>query len=861
MSEDAGVEIGLIHGSETPGRDEICLADTAARLAIAQINARGGVLGRELIPVPIALADDSASTIEQARDAIGKYRLHTLFMSGDASARRSLIETCRTEHAEVLLWFPSPHEGLEQDRLTIYCGSSPNQRIGSVLQWCRAENLQRIFLLNCRELRSQVYDHIIRAMTDEYDLRLLDSSELEATPDARAGIQQQIRRARPDIVIDTLPADLQAAFHAAGDGNAAADQHHPTYLSLFPAAERYSPQPAGHLACSCFFAQAHQGGDSQALQALGQAGISAEEISETVLKAYYQIHMWHELVEHTQSLQAATLHAAACDRQFGAGAGGIRLSNRHHAYASTLIARKNAQGRYEQIWRTAARLPPQPWLGLEAAEPRVQRRLARLLTSLPTTISQSLQTDHAVQARQLRRSIDALEEEIRRREALETRLQYDAHFDTLTGLPNQRKFLADLRRRRDEAPEPIELACCFLNLDGFKAINARHGEELGDRALRKLAQRLAVFLPPHSHLARWAGDEFVFVLNAPTDCAAILDAAIATLTAPLVLDGNRLTVGASIGASRCQFGIGQEPERLVRQAAHAMYSAKRAGGDRVQWFDHELEASLVLNAQKRLDIRQAIQSNRLRLYYQPKVDMPRARIVGVEALVRCIGRSEDELISPGDFLPFIAGSTVQQELDWWVLETAMRQASLWRKLPGELPISVNINAATLMQENFVSRMTQLAAQYALPAGRMELEILESSEIADLNNINQVIRAAHKAGFHFALDDCGAGYSSLAFIRWLEVDELKIDQSFIRNMLNDREDSKLVKGLIALAAAFDRRIIAEGVETVELGSELIKLGCDRAQGFGIARPMPADQFENWQKNYRFPSAWTALAKTR
>ncbi|WP_296800839.1 EAL domain-containing protein, partial [Thiolapillus sp.] len=257
-------------------------------------------------------------------------------------------------------------------------------------------------------------------------------------------------------------------------------------------------------------------------------------------------------------------------------------------------------------------------------------------------------------------------------------------------------------------------------------------------------------------------------------------------------------------------------------------------------------------------IAEAIEKEELQLFYQPKVDMVRGRIFGAEALVRW-QHPEQGLLPPNMFLPLIEGHRLQYALDWWVLRTAIRQAALWHADGLDLVVGINVSPSTIQYPDFTSQLMQLVDEENISTDLIELEIVESDAIDDLDAVSAVIHQCEDVGVHFALDDYGTGYSSLTYIRRLPVQTLKIDQIFVKDILTDQDDLNIVEGVIGLARAFGREMIAEGVENTEIGVRLLELGCNCAQGYGIAKPMPFTEIPAWVRQYRFPSEWIEVAK--
>jgi len=440
-------------------------------------------------------------------------------------------------------------------------------------------------------------------------------------------------------------------------------------------------------------------------------------------------------------------------------------------------------------------------------------------------------------------------------------LEHIAHYDALTGMPN-RVLLADRlqqamlqSQRRNTA-----LAVAYLDLDGFKPVNDQYGHEVGDQLLVTLSQRMRASLRESDTLARIGGDEFVVLLvdiGERRDCEQLLSRLLQAAATPVRLDGAILQLSASIGVTLYPQD-NADADQLVRHADQAMYLAKQAGKNRFHLFDVAQNAAIQIQRESLQHIRVALDRQEFVLYYQPKVNMRTGAIIGAEALIRW-QHPERGLLSPAAFLPVIEGQPISVEIGEWVIQTALAQIALWRDAGLDIGVSVNIGALQLQQPGFVARLgTLLAAHPTVPAQSLELEILETSALEDMAQISQVMHACQAIGVRFALDDFGTGYSSLTYLKRLPAELLKIDQSFVRDMLTDVDDLAIVKGVIGLASAFRRSVIAEGVETVAHGQTLLALGCDLAQGYGIARPMPAADLPGWARQWCPDASWTDAA---
>jgi len=443
----------------------------------------------------------------------------------------------------------------------------------------------------------------------------------------------------------------------------------------------------------------------------------------------------------------------------------------------------------------------------------------------------------------------------------EQQLEHLAHYDTLTALPN-RTLLADrLHQAMVQAQRRGQrLVVAYLDLDGFKAVNDRHGHKAGDQLLIAVSTRMRQALREGDTLARMGGDEFVAVLVDMAYVAAsvpTLTRLLAAAAEPVNFDNIVLQVSASLGVTYYPQAEDVDADHLLRQADQAMYQAKLAGKGRYHFFDAEQDRSVRSHHESLERIRLALAEREFVLYYQPKVNMRTGTIIGAEALIRW-QHPERGLLPPAMFLPVIEDHPLAVEIGEWVIDAALTQMALWRTAGLAIPVSVNVGARQLQQADFVERLRKILAEHPdIEPSYLEMEVLETSALEDMARASQVIEDCREIGVTFALDDFGTGYSSLTYLRRLPVTLLKIDQSFVRDMLGDPDDLAILDGVVCLATAFHRQVIAEGVETVEHGEMLLRLGCELAQGYGIARPMPARELPGWSAVWRPDPAWADL----
>ena len=437
----------------------------------------------------------------------------------------------------------------------------------------------------------------------------------------------------------------------------------------------------------------------------------------------------------------------------------------------------------------------------------------------------------------------------------EKRLENLAHFDPLTNLPNRTLLAEDLRKAILQADRNGRIfALAFLDLDDFKPVNDQHGHETGDKLLVEVAKRLKSTLRGEDSIARLGGDEFVLLLTGikdMTDVEFALERLLGDLSLPYRVDSKNLRVSASIGVTAYPFDS-SDADTLLRHADQAMYLAKQSGRNRFQWFDSRLDMELRIRQEKTSSLRLSLENHELKLYYQPKINLKTGEVIGLEALIRWQHPTEG-ILGPGTFLPLAEQSGLIIEIGDWVLEEAVRQMASWSDIGLRFPVSVNISTSQIMQPDFVDKLKATLARYPhVPPSRIEFEILETAALDDLDGVSETMLVCQQMGISFSLDDFGTGYSSLAYLKRLPVDTVKVDQSFVHDMKENTDDISIIEGVIGLARIFSRMVIAEGVETSEHGMLLVRLGCDFGQGYGIARPMPADEIPNWLSQFNMPT---------
>lgn len=437
-------------------------------------------------------------------------------------------------------------------------------------------------------------------------------------------------------------------------------------------------------------------------------------------------------------------------------------------------------------------------------------------------------------------------------------LEHIAHYDSLTHLPN-RILLSDriLQALAQSERSETLVGIVFLDLDGFKKVNDTHGHATGDRLLIELSLRLKETLRKGDTLARLGGDEFVAViLNLKNSRAIepILQRLLEAASTPFQIKTIEAHVSASIGVTFFPQKSSPDVDQLLRQADQAMYQAKQAGKNRYHFFDPIEEQGIRQQHQESQRLEQAFAQQEFCLYYQPKVNMNTGKVLGAEALIRW-QHPEHGILAPIHFLPKITDPALNLSLGKWVLESAVKQLATWQAQGLNFSISVNIDSDHLQAPDFVANMKKLLNKYpTITAAQIELEILETHLIEDLKSTSQIIRECQQLGIRFALDDFGTGYSSLSYLKALPVNTLKIDQSFIRDMLETPEDLSILENTLELARVFEKTVIIEGVETLAHGQILLQMGCIWGQGYSIGRPMATEDFEHWRQVWKLPTLW-------
>jgi diguanylate cyclase (GGDEF)-like protein/PAS domain S-box-containing protein len=451
-----------------------------------------------------------------------------------------------------------------------------------------------------------------------------------------------------------------------------------------------------------------------------------------------------------------------------------------------------------------------------------------------------------------KRYVGGIAVDITARKVAEEKVENLAFYDPLTNLPNRRLLLDRLAHILHKTSRQHNLcALLFIDLDNFKTLNDTRGHNRGDLLLQQVAQRLSHSVRKGDTLARLGGDEFVLLLeNLATDpiqaakqTEIVVDKILAALRQPYDIEGNLHNSTPSIGITL--FGDCEEPvDEPLRRADLAMYEAKAAGRNTFRFFDPELQTAVTARSLLEADLRLALHKNQFELHFQPQLNADNS-LCGAEVLLRW-RHPQRGMISPGEFIPVAEESGLILALGRWVLDSACAQLARWARHPkfAQLSIAVNVSSRQFHQSDFVEQVLDSVTASGADPQRLKLELTESLLVSNVEDVIAKMTALKSRGIAFSLDDFGTGYSSLAYLKRLPLDELKIDQSFVRDTLSDANDAVIVTTIIGLAESLGLAVIAEGVETEAQREFLAQNGCDTYQGYLFSRPLPISAFEEY-----------------
>mgnify|MGYP000851219770 CR=1 FL=1 len=448
--------------------------------------------------------------------------------------------------------------------------------------------------------------------------------------------------------------------------------------------------------------------------------------------------------------------------------------------------------------------------------------------------------------------------------AAEDKIHKLAYYDTLTGLPNRTLFLQTLgnytRQGAEQNPDkPGEqnesFAVVTIDLDHFKDVNDSMGHNVGDAILRSVGKRLKAALPEHAMVSRTGEDEFAVTmpLNGEFKTTRELAEKLALVIKgePFKVFNEQFQIRASIGIATYP-NDGVDPDQVLKNADIALNRAKEEGRDTIKEYSEDFDRAVQARFQMLRDLRDALEQKQLRLFYQPQLDLQTGKVIGAEALIRWFkpdnSKQGGTFISPGEFIPVAESSGLIVPIGAWVLRQACEDAKTWQSMGIDIRIAINVSAAQFAQGDMVESVAQVLQETGVSPHKMELEVTESVFMDDIQHTIQTLQNLHALGVELAIDDFGTGYSSLSYLRQFPIDRLKIDQSFIRNALNNPDDAAIAKTIVGLGHSLNLKVIAEGVETKEHEDFLVKHNCDEVQGFRYSRPVPHDDFIKFVQGY-------------
>ena len=437
------------------------------------------------------------------------------------------------------------------------------------------------------------------------------------------------------------------------------------------------------------------------------------------------------------------------------------------------------------------------------------------------------------------RRLTDLRDEIRRRDAAESKYRHIAHHDPLTGLPNRLEFQNRLEQEllRCER-EGTQLAVLAVDLDHFKQVNDVFGHAAGDDLLREFARRFSDSVRKTDVVARLGGDEFVIIqpgLNQPHSASVLAGRLNTVMSEPLEVQGHLIVSSVSIGIAVSSSELSDGTE-LLRSVDIALYRAKADGRSTYRFFAEEMDTVLQTRQRLEVDLRDAIARQSLHLHYQPLLDVKDNSLLGFEALIRW-QHPERGNVPPGDFIPLAEETGLIVAIGDWVLEQACRDALTWE---GNYKLAVNLSPAQFKHADLVEKVRHTLESTGFPAERLELEITESILIDDIEKALSLLHGLKDLGVRISMDDFGTGYSSLSYLKQFPFDKIKIDRSFVSQLGADVEDAAIVRAILAMGHSLGLVATAEGVETEEQMHYLMDEGCDEAQGFLLGRPMALEQ---------------------
>jgi diguanylate cyclase (GGDEF)-like protein len=482
-------------------------------------------------------------------------------------------------------------------------------------------------------------------------------------------------------------------------------------------------------------------------------------------------------------------------------------------------------------------------VALARANTQIGRRRAELkalaAAEALTKANENLETNVADRTALLLGLYQKLRAEVAVREEADARSLYLAYHDSLTGLSNRLLFKDQLERAlKDFCETPYPVAVLFVDLDGFKGVNDTLGHSIGDQLLKSIAIRIRDILPENGRLARFGGDEFAILQTSAEQPSAAIQLAqdiIEAVGRPSFIEGSDVTVSASVGIAVAN-ADSMGAESFLKSADIAMYGAKSKGPGNYRMFDPQMEAVVQARSALEREIRNGIVQNHFRVFYQPLINLQTQKVTAFEALIRW-EHPERGLVLPAEFIPLAEDTGLIVRLGEWTMREACSEAMNW---PAEISVSVNLSAVQFAKGDLVATVMNALASSGLPASRLELEVTESILLDRTDHNMRILDQLHELGVRIALDDFGTGYSSIGYLRSFKFDKLKIDRSFVKDLLADEKSLAIVRAIVGLGSSFGITTTAEGVETEDQRKCLSQEGCTEVQGYLYSKPLPADQ---------------------
>jgi diguanylate cyclase (GGDEF)-like protein len=441
--------------------------------------------------------------------------------------------------------------------------------------------------------------------------------------------------------------------------------------------------------------------------------------------------------------------------------------------------------------------------------------------------------------------------DITKRKSAEEKIKKLAYYDLLTNLPNRRMFFHYFKNLISQGTKnDLNIALLNIDLDGFKNVNDSFGHHVGDKLLIKVANRLKENIVKNQMICRLGGDEFAIIIQNVSDrqtISNISNRVIELIKKPFIINNKEIFISASIGIAIYPYD-GTDVNTLLKNSDLAMYKAKNKGKNIHSFFFKDMNRITNIKMKIKTDLHNAVKNNEFQLYYQPKIDVLKNKVIGAECLIRWF-KDGKQYVGPSEFISVAESTGFILEIDKWVLLTACMQIKKWIKMGiKDQKMSVNISGRHFKDGRIIETVSEVLKKVDIPFGSLEIEITEGVFMEDMNESIVILNELRSMGIDISIDDFGTGYSSLSYLKNLPINRIKIDRSFISNLLNSKKDTAIVKTIITMANLLDLYVIAEGVETSEQLKLLTENGCSEIQGFYFSKPMPIKQYEEFLKSW-------------